>query len=314
MRRDKFYYTNEDKRGLVVLLVLIVILSGGMFFWKYYVGEQELKSDVGPDASLEEYLAFREQLTERDSLEKQRYSSRKRKYDSSNPYYYDIKKVVPSAFDPNMADSAAMVRAGLPPYVARNVVRYRSKGGKFRKPEDLARIYGMTDEVYRLMASYIKISASFSESGKDTVAQRDSLYKKVFKYPAGTIIDLNYADTTELKKIPGIGSGYSAMIVGYRNRLGGFVSVSQLKDIEGLPDSLAVWFSVSKDFTPRKININRSSIERLRSHPYMGFYRARAIIEYRKKYGDIDDINRLKMFDEFGNGAFEKVVPYLDVK
>ncbi len=312
MRRDIFYYTNEDKRGLVVLLVLIVVLSGSIFFIKNY-NPNNHESD-GIDSSLAEYLAFREQLSDRDSLEKLRYASRRKNYRKGKSGYYDISKVVPSLFDPNSDDSAAMVRSGLPPYVARNIVRYRAKGGKFRKPEDLARIYGMTDEVYSLLSPYIIITPEFSGEADSIVVARDSLYKPVFKYPKGTVVDLNKADTAELKKIPGIGSGYSAMIVGYRYRLGGFVSVSQLKEIEGLPDSLAVWFSVSPDFVPERININRSSIERLRSHPYMGFYRARAIVEYRKKYGDIDDINRLKMFDEFDNGAFERIAPYLSIE
>lgn len=312
MRRDRFYYTSEDKRGLVVLLVLIVVLSGSIFFIKNY-NPNNNESD-GIDSSLVEYLAFREQLSERDSLEKLRYASHRRNYRKGKSGYYDISKVVPSLFDPNSDDSAAMVRSGLPPYVARNIVRYRAKGGKFRKPEDLARIYGMADEVYSLLSPYIIIAPEFSGEADSIAVARDSLYKPVFKYPRGTVVDLNKADTAELKKIPGIGSGYSAMIVGYRYRLGGFVSVSQLKEIEGLPDSLAVWFSVSPDFIPERININRSSIERLRSHPYMGFYRARAIVEYRKKYGDIDDINRLKMFDEFDDGAFERVAPYLDVR
>lgn len=312
MRRDIFYYTNEDKRGLIVLLVLIVVLSGSIFFVKNY-NPNSHESD-GIDSSLAEYLAFREQLTERDSLEKLRYVSRRRNYPKGKSAYYDISKVIPSSFDPNTDDSVAMVSSGLPPFVARNIVRYRAKGGKFRKPEDLARIYGMTDEVYSLLSPYIIITPGFSEEADSAAVARDSLYKPVFKYPKGTVIDLNKADTAELKKIPGIGSGYSAMIVGYRYRLGGFVSVSQLDEIEGLPDSLAVWFSVSPDFVPERININRSSIERLRSHPYMGFYRARAIVEYRKKYGDIDDINRLKMFDEFDNGAFERIAPYLSVE
>lgn len=312
MRRDIFYYTNEDKRGLVVLLVLIVVLSGSIFFIKNY-NPNNHESD-GIDSSLAEYLAFREQLSDRDSLEKLRYASRRKNYRKVKSGYYDISKVVPSLFDPNSDDSAAMVRSGLPPYVARNIVRYRAKGGKFRKPEDLARIYGMTDELYSLLSPYIIITPEYSGEADSIVVARDSLYKPVFKYPKGTVVDLNKADTAELKKIPGIGSGYSAMIVGYRYRLGGFISVSQLKEIEGLPDSLVVWFSVSPDFVPERININRSSIERLRSHPYMGFYRARAIVEYRKKYGDIDDINRLKMFDEFGNGAFERIAPYLSVE
>ena len=45
------------------------------------------------------------------------------------------------------------------------------------------------------------------------------------------MLDLNRADTAELKKIPGIGSGIARLIVNYRQRLGGFYQIEQLQEI-----------------------------------------------------------------------------------
>lgn len=306
MRRDRFYYTNEDKRGLVVLLVLIVVLAGGLFFLNRLQHGDNPSSDC--DSLLTEYLAFRSKLKDRetaDSLER----AGRRKY--MKRAKYDIATVVPSAFAPNTDDSAGLVRAGLPTYVARNIIRYRAKGGRFRKPEDVSRIYGMTDEIYRKMFPYIVIEED-SVVVKDT-AKYKPFYPIVEKYEKGTVVDINLADTSELKKIPGIGSAYSAMIVAYRSRLGGYVSVGQIREIAGLPSGLEVWFSVNSDFKPHKININRASIERLRAHPYMGFYRARAIVEYRRKYGRIDNFDKLGMLEEFGDGFLERLKPYLEL-
>ncbi len=49
-------------------------------------------------------------------------------------------------------------------------------------------------------------------------------------------IELNSADTTELKKLRGIGSKLSQRIVKYRTKLGGFSSKEQLKAVYGLSE------------------------------------------------------------------------------
>lgn len=61
---------------------------------------------------------------------------------------------------------------------------------------------------------------------------------------SGTLVDLNRADTTELKKIPGIGSGIARLIIGYRQRLGGFYNITQLQEIHLDTTQLQSWFSI----------------------------------------------------------------------
>ena len=123
---------------------------------------------------------------------------------------------------------------------------------------------------------------------KDTFRQRAFLpkkeYVKAFKYPEGTLVDVNSADTAELKKIPGIGSGIAGGIVRYRERLGGFYALSQLEEVKHVTPELLKWFKLE---TPsvRKLDINRMSLDRLRSHPYVNFYQARVIVEHRRKKG-----------------------------
>ena len=99
-------------------------------------------------------------------------------------------------------------------------------------------------------------------------------------------MELNTADTATLKKIPGIGSYYARRIVDYRNRLGGFVSVAQLKEMGELPENIGRWFTVSPA-VHRPLLVNRMSVEVLRRHPYLNFYQSRVIVEHRRKYGPI---------------------------
>lgn len=135
-------------------------------------------------------------------------------------------------------------------------------------------------------------------------------YEKIEKYEPGTLVNLNKADTTELKRIPGIGSGIARMIVNYRNRLGGFYKVEQLREINLDAGQLISWFSIDETDI-QKISVNKSSIDRLRSHPYIDFYQARAMVEYRRKHGNLQSLKPLVLYEEFNETDLERIAHYL---
>ena len=259
------------------------------------------------DPTLARYQQFREELRRNDSIMRSRRFKPRWQPRARQDWHKAI--APPSPFDPNADDSAMLVNSGFTPYVARNIVRYRAHGGQFRKAEDLAKIYGMDSAMFAKLRPYAIIDLP---ERIDTTQEFVPMYKPVEKYPEGTVIDINEADTTALMKIPGIGRGYSRMITAYRARLGGFVSASQVNEVENLPKGFDKWFSVAPGFVPRKININRASIEKLRAHPYLNFYKARAIIEYRKKYGDLRSLKQLEMLEEFDDGTLDRIAPYIE--
>lgn len=142
---------------------------------------------------------------------------------------------------------------------------------------------------------------------------RESVVRRQFKYPVGTRIDLNAADTTELKKIPGIGSYFAMSIVRYRDRLGGYVSTDQLFEVDDrLPSDIDSWFFVTDTFHVRKLPVNSATLSELRAHPYMNFYKAREIIEYRRQNGDIRNPPQMSLFEEFSAEDMARLEPYLD--
>jgi DNA uptake protein ComE-like DNA-binding protein len=244
---------------------------------------------------------FLSSVARNDSAKRHRYT--KREY---------IRRIVTlRPFDPNTADSAAFVSLGLQPWMASNIMKYRSKGGRFRRADDFAKVYGLSAEQFAELRPFITIAVQPS----DTTRRRDTLYitsrrDSIFKYPAGTTLPINVSDTTELKKIPGVGSAIARSIVSYRNRLGGFYSLSQLADIHLNADLLGKWLTL--DTVPlRQIDINRSSIERMRSHPYISFYMAKAIKDYRDKYGNIRSMQDLSLLDEFSAADIERISHYV---
>ena len=149
---------------------------------------------------------------------------------------------------------------------------------------------------------------------KDTFRQRAFLpkkeYVKAFKYPEGTLVDVNSADTTELKKIPGIGSGIAGGIVRYRERLGGFYALSQLEEVKHVTPELLKWFKLENDST-RKLEINKASLDKLRAHPYLTFYQAKVIVEHRRKKGQIKSLSQLALYEEFTEKDLERLSAYI---
>lgn len=300
MWKEFFYFTKTEKQGIVFLIVLITIVIIVAYSWEYSKDNKEIVTD---DSFEQDYAAFIESIKEKET----------------EPYAKQYKEnhrtpVILSAFDPNTVDSATFIQLGLPLWMAHNILSYREKGGKFRKPEDFRKIYGLTDEQYNTLYPYIHISP-IAVPQKDTIRlltkqeYRDT-FPKTIKYPEGTILNINEADTTELKKIPGIGSGIARMITGYRAKLGGFYSIHQLKEIDLDSEALSSWFTVGQEATQR-INLNKVSVDRLRNHPYFNFYQAKAIVEFRKKRGSIKSLSQLALFEEFTENDFQRMQHYV---
>ena len=127
-------------------------------------------------------------------------------------------------------------------------------------------------------------------------------------------LDLNASDSAELVKVPGIGPVYARRIIRYRTQLGGFSDLSQLMEIEGLPDSLMKWFIITDTVPLGKIAVNAATLAELRRHPYIDFYQARAIVEYRQERGKIKGPEQLSFMEEFTAQDLDRLLPYLDFR
>lgn len=294
--KDFFYFTSSQRRALIVLLLLSFVLLGVNLFFLFSSNSNNEKIENA--VFLTEVEKFRVSLEENKSTDR---------YKKTYTDYYKSKSnkeaLVLFSFNPNTLDSAGFISLGLRPYMVRNILKYREKGGRFRTKEAFSKVYGLTADQFQKIEPFIQIPK-----------KEETNYIK--NEPTVRIIELNAADTTQLKQLAGIGSGFAKRIVAYRNKLGGFYSVSQLKEVWGLS------LETVKKITPyvavdvsqlKKIPVNKSSVDRLRSHPYINFYQAKAIYEYRKNEGEIQSIEECKkMEDESLTPEFwEKVKPYI---
>ena len=130
------------------------------------------------------------------------------------------------------------------------------------------------------------------------------------KIKEGEHIVLNTADTTALKTIPGIGPYFARKIVQYGERLGGYVSVEQLDEIEDFPLESKKYL-VIQNAQPRKMNINHLSLNELKRHPYINYYQARAITDYRRLHGPIQSLDDLRLSNDFPQEAIDRLRPYV---
>ena len=121
---------------------------------------------------------------------------------------------------------------------------------------------------------------------------------------------LNTADTTALMKVPGIGPYFARKVVGYGQRLGGYVSVDQLDEIEGFPLDAKAYF-VIENACPEKLNINQLSLAALKRHPYINYFQAKAIMDYRRLHGPIRSLDDLRLSKDFPPEAIARLVPYV---
>ncbi len=217
-------------------------------------------------------------------------------------------------FDPNTADSLTLLSLGLQPWLVHNVCRYRERGGTYRKADDFARTYGLTVRQFRTLKPYIRISPDFLPAST-LVAPTPSPHpcdttRRAHKLRQGETVPLNTADTTALQRVPGIGSHLARRIVARRSRLGGFNSTAQLMEIDLFPASAQAYFSVDGGAIIQ-LDVNSLSLARLRSHPYINFYQARAIADYRRLYGRIESLETLRRLKEFSESDIARLAPYL---
>ena len=131
------------------------------------------------------------------------------------------------------------------------------------------------------------------------------------KIKAGEHVVLNTADTTALKTVPGIGPYYARKIIEYGQRLGGYVDVDQLDEIEGFPLD-AKDYLVIENAAPHKLNVNTLSLNELKRHPYLNFYQAKAVTDYRRLHGPLHSLSDLRLSKDFPPEAIRRLEPYVE--
>ncbi|UXP33214.1 helix-hairpin-helix domain-containing protein [Reichenbachiella agarivorans] len=298
--RRYFGFTSTEIRGLFVLVPLLVFVLFIPQLYKSYLSGHQLDSSAKDQEVLDVWmkeLKSQIKVTEDEDL-----------------------RVLAKHFDPNLIDAEQWREMGFSESVSKRIEKYVTKGGRFKRKEDLLKIYGINtrlvkayyDYMYFLPEEKLRINKAYqplrNEQSLPVIPKKEQKEQVIY--------DLNLADTTELKTIRGIGSFWARKVVSHRERLGGFVDRMQVYEIDYMKDSVADIILEHTTFTVtniRQLNMNTATTEELSTHPYINYKLANAIIKYRKQHGDYQSVDALKKIVILDEPTFDKIRPYLKV-
>jgi len=267
-------------------------------FWK----PEDLKKVYG--ITDEEYEAIKDYV----KIESSRSYNYKNSYKSYSKNYYKkfdkSSEIMLFNFDPNTASYSDLKNLGFSNNQANNIINYRNKGGKFYTANDLLKLYSIDSVCFNRVKDYIKIT----DNVKEDLVKSENREVKVY---------INSADALEFQKLRGIGEVFSKRIVNYREKLGGFVSKEQIKEVYGISNELYENIEANlilDESEIKKININKADYAELISHPYIDKEITLVILNYREFKGEITSFDELLSQKALTKKSLEKIQPYVSLK
>jgi DNA uptake protein ComE-like DNA-binding protein len=307
---DFFYYTKTERKACVLLLLLCVtafVLPGQLDFSQHY----DLTTLTNAPRPVQAKVEWN----------RPRYGSyTKSKYKYTTHYPKKEAKVVASfsIFDPNTVSFDQLQKMGLNKRSASIWIKYTSKGGHFKKAEDVLKIYGLPEDWFAQAKAYIQIQAkSDLEAGEPEKSNYSSFEGKKFSKKGVqpcVPIDVNTADTAAWQSLRGIGKVLANRIIKFREKLGGFYQVDQVKETFGLADSVYQKIRPCLQLntpTLKPLLINQASFNELAGHPYLGFKAAKAIMNWKDQHGPFGKMEDLEVLVALEREKLEKLKPYV---
>lgn len=302
MFKDFFYFSGAQRSGIVVLFVVLLLSFVTLQLLPVFFPEPSV--DIDDPVFMDDVRNFEASLQRVDTMKRWRNN-----YWPATHYNFqrpsnDVITAELFPFDPNTLDSAGLVQLGIPRHVVKNILRYRIKGGYYSSAQRFSETYGLSPDLFTRLQPFIVIETSLVTQTKI----QDS--EPSFELP----VEINSADSTLLMTLKGVGRGIATSILRYRKASGGFVHVEQLREVYGMTDEIFTNLKpfISIDSTKvTKIRINTASVDKLRAHPYLNFYQAKAIYELRRKKGRLHAIRELEKLEELDSETVQKITSYL---
>jgi len=298
--QDYFTFSRKEAYISVVLVIIIAIFIALPYYNSNKMKKEPIDSAIAAIASIS--------LTTKDSNEVDVFENKYPSYSNKITTNYTI---TPFEFDPNLIDETGWHKLGLPDKTIKTILNYRNKGGSFRTAEDIRKIWGLKKEDADILVPYITIAA------KESFNKNNSAYPyKKYEKPLPQVIDINTATLENFRALPAVGN-IAYKIINYRERLGGFISINQIKETYNLTDSIyqamLPYLKISTT-NIQKLNINVLTDFELGKHPYISKDIAKAIEIYRKQHGNYNKIEDIKKIVFIKQTTYQKIAPYITVE
>ncbi|MEO5912214.1 MAG: helix-hairpin-helix domain-containing protein [Pelobium sp.] len=258
--KQYFELSRREFRGMIVFVVILVIVYVAPYIYEKLTFEPMKISIETLEPKIAEIEKF-DQQSENKSKNFEEESS--------------IPDVTMFYFNPNNLPLEDWIKLGLSEKQARIIKNYEAKGGKFRSKADVKKMYTISEKQYQKLAPFIQLQEEAENSNNFQKEESQNSFKPYTKSePVKIVIDINTADSATLTTIRGIGPAFASRIAKYRNGLGGFYTIDQLKEIYGIDSTK---FDQIKDQVKidevklRLIKINECSFEELKTFPYLSY-------------------------------------------
>ena len=284
--------TRTERNGFMVLSLLMMVLLAGRALLPVITCRPAPVPGDGDSA----FWAFQDVLPSTESTGRYGNASLDK---GEDPGYRSGTSIRYFEFDPNLISYGELLTLGLSPAVARTLINYRESGGRFHSKADLLKVYGLEAADHKRLEPYIKIPPAPEPAGK----QREPM-----------LLELNGTDSLQLQGIYRIGPVFARRIIRYRDLLGGYYALEQLKEVYGLGDPQYreiirhVFIDTSR---LRKMDLNRVESRDLSGHPYLTPYQADALLAYRTYTGQWKDISEILQHQLIPDSVFQRIRPYL---
>lgn len=306
--RKYFSFSRREFAGICTLAVLLFLLWLTPLFYRMIASDPQEDDLSVYVADIEGFLA--------SVGKKQADSQIAEEVLASNDYPNEVEY---ADFDPNGFPIVEWKRMGLTDRQIHVIKNYEAKGGRFRRKEDLKKIYSLSEADYARLEPYIHIkTVADQDNGMIPISGREKQHVDIRNERIGPalMIDLNTADSLELQLLPGVGQVYASRIVRFRERLGGFYNVSQLMDVYGFDslrfNGLEAYVYVDTAYLER-MAINVVDYNQLKSHPLISPKLANAIVQYRRQHGQYRSLKDLLGIAIMDEEIFRKITPYLTI-
>lgn len=231
-------------------------------------------------------------------------------------------------FNPNLADYDDFIALGLSEKTAKSILNYRSKGGTFRRPEDFAKIYTLSEKDFERLRPFIILTDEKHENF--AVANMPEDAPEASPVPLQPF-DPNTVSAEQLRTF-----GISAKTVqGWQNYLakgGRFRFKEDIQRLYNLSENdytrLLPFVTLpskadgaSRDFSNSKkviksienqlIDINAAETDEWTRLPGIGEGWARKILNWRDKLGGFSSVGQVAETRYLPDSVFQKIRPFL---
>ena len=281
--RKWFSFSKGERVAIISILAIILVLVLACLF-------RPSRKSLSDDSlhNLDSLLALRQAAMEQQQQQQAEKAQ-------------EVAELHPFPFNPNTITEEEWLQIGLTDRQVRNIMNYKAKGGKFYSKNDLGKLYTISEEEFAQLEPFIVLpeaqrNTSYKSASKKKEEQKGVESKPAEKKPI-PIVDINTVDSTTLVELPQIGGYMASRVIEFREKLGGFVNLEQLRDVKGMDEAryntIKPYIRIGEVET-QKIDVNRADFKTLVHHPYLSYEQVKRIFNQREKRGMIKNWEQLE--------------------